>query len=96
MGKLAAEVPAADPAFFPGFKPLDVKAGEVNFHGVTGGSGAPLLLLHGYPETHVAWRKIAVQLSHRYRLVIPDLPGYGSSRPESMAPRWTKRRCGAA
>jgi haloacetate dehalogenase len=95
-GQVVAEVPAASPAFFPGFTPLDVKAGEVSFHGVTGGSGPPLLLLHGYPETHIAWRKIAVELSHRYRLIIPDLPGYGSSRPDSMTPRWTKRRCGAA
>jgi haloacetate dehalogenase len=96
VGKIGAEVPFASPAIFPGFKPLDMEAGGVSFHGVTGGSGPQLLLLHGYPETHIAWRKIAVELSYRYRLVIPDLPGYGNSRPDSMTPRWTKRRCGEA
>jgi haloacetate dehalogenase len=96
IGKLVAEVPAASPAFFLGFEPLNVRAGGVNFHGVTGGSGPPLLLLHGYPETHIAWRKIAPRLSQDHRLIIPDLPGYGSSRPDSMTPRWTKRRSGAA
>jgi len=86
----------ASPAFFPGFMPLDVKAGGVQFHGVTGGSGPPVLLLHGYPETHIAWRKIAPALSRGYRLIIPDLPGYGASRPDATTPRWTKRRNGAA
>lgn len=93
---LLADVPATSPAFFPGFEPLHARVGGVSFHGVTGGSGPPLLLLHGYPETHIAWRKIAARLSQDYRLIIPDLPGYGNSRPDSMTPRWTKRRSGAA
>ena len=95
---IAPAVPAtaAAPPFFPGFRPLDVEAGGVRFAGVIGGSGPPLLLLHGYPETHIAWRKIAGELARRYTVIAPDLPGYGASRPVSMSPRWTKRRVGEA
>lgn len=82
--------------FFPGLRPLDVDAGGVRFAGVVGGEGPPVLLLHGYPQTHVAWRRVAPALAERHTLVIPDLPGYGASRPDTMSPRWTKRRVGAA
>lgn len=48
-----------------------------------GGNGPALLLLHGYPQTHVIWHRIADRLAQRYTLVMPDLRGYGdSSRPE--------------
>ena len=48
-----------------------------------GGSGLPLLLLHGYPQTHVIWHKIAPKLAKRYTVVAADLRGYGdSSKPE--------------
>lgn len=86
----------ASPPFFPGFRRLDMNAGGVRFAGVIGGSGPPLLLLHGYPETHIAWRKIAGDLSRHYTVIAPDLPGYGASRPAAMSPRWTKRRVGEA
>jgi haloacetate dehalogenase len=43
------------------------------------GSGPPLLLLHGYPETHVAWNKVVPELAKHFTLIIPDLPGYGDS-----------------
>lgn len=82
--------------FFPGFRRLDIDAGGVRFAGVTGGNGPPLLLLHGYPETHIAWRKVAAALAQHHSLIIPDLPGYGASRPHATVPRWTKRRVGAA
>ncbi len=85
-----------DPPFFPGFRTLDVEAGGVRFAGVTGGAGSPLLLLHGFPETHIAWRKVAPALAARHRLLIPDLPGYGASRMHATTPRWTKRRVGEA
>ncbi|WP_407159181.1 alpha/beta fold hydrolase [Bradyrhizobium sp. STM 3557] len=87
---------AEAPAFFPGFERLDIDAGGVRFAGVTGGAGPPLLLLHGYPQTHIAWRKVAPALARDHTLIIPDLPGYGASRPETMLPRWTKRRVGKA
>jgi haloacetate dehalogenase len=84
------------PPFFPGFQALDIEAGGVRFAGVTGGTGSPLLLLHGFPETHIAWRKVVPSLARHHTLIIPDLPGYGASRPQAMTPRWTKRRVGQA
>ena len=84
------------PPFFPGWRPLDVKAGDVRFAGVIGGDGPPVLLLHGYPQTHIAWRRVAPDLATRHTVVIPDLPGYGASRPDETLPRWTKRRVGDA
>jgi haloacetate dehalogenase len=44
-----------------------------------GGEGPPLLLLHGYPQTHVLWHKLAERLKHRFTLVCADLRGYGDS-----------------
>ena len=61
-----------------------------------GGGGPPLLLLHGFPQTHIAWRKVAPALALHHTLVIPDLPGYGASRTRAATPRWTKRRVGEA
>lgn len=89
-------VTSGDPPFFPGFQALCVEAGGVRFSGVTGGTGSPLLLLHGFPETHIAWRKVASALARQHTLVIPDLPGYGASRTQETTPRWTKRRVGEA
>jgi haloacetate dehalogenase len=45
----------------------------------TGGTGPPLLLLHGYPQTHVCWHKIALELAAHFTLVLADLRGYGAS-----------------
>jgi haloacetate dehalogenase len=45
----------------------------------TAGAGPPLLLLHGYPQTHVCWHRIAPELARHVTLVMPDLRGYGSS-----------------
>ncbi len=87
---------AMPPPFFPAFRRLAIEAGSVRFAGVIGGEGPPVLLLHGYPQTHIAWRRIAPALAKHYTVVIPDLPGYGASRPNDMAPRWTKRRVGKA
>ncbi|MFM0523437.1 alpha/beta hydrolase [Paraburkholderia strydomiana] len=82
--------------FFPGFASLDVEAGDVSFRGRIGGSGSPVLLLHGYPQTHVAWRLIAPTLARSHTVVVPDLPGYGDSRTRNDQPRWTKRRVASA
>ncbi|SOE67055.1 haloacetate dehalogenase [Burkholderia sp. D7] len=81
---------------FAGFCGLQVDAGDVSFNGVIGGSGPPVLLLHGYPQTHLAWRYIAPQLARSFTVVVPDLPGYGKSRTGDDYPRWTKRRVAEA
>jgi len=56
-----------------------VRANGVRFNVWTAGEGPPLLLLHGYPETALMWRKIVPQLLPNYRVVCPDLRGYGDS-----------------
>ena len=59
-------------------------------HFVTAGEGEPLLLVHGFPETHYAWRKIIPALSERYFVIAPDLRGCGDSeRPETMFDKQT-------
>ena len=93
MKKTSAKVSSP---FFPGFRRLEIQAGGVNFVGVIGGDGPPVLLLHGYPQTHITWRRVAPVLAEKYTVIIPDLPGYGASRAHAMVPRWTKRRVGAA
>jgi haloacetate dehalogenase len=68
--------------FFPGFRRQRVETSGASINLVTGGSGPPLLLLHGYPQTHAMWRKVAPRLAQDFTVVAPDLRGYGdSSKP---------------
>ena len=79
------ELPVADD-LFPGFRLLDVTTSGARIRVRTGGEGPPLLLLHGYPQTHIMGRRIAPQLSQRFTLICPDLRGYGDSqKPPSAA-----------
>jgi haloacetate dehalogenase len=64
---------------FEGFAARDVETGETRIHAVVGGSGPPLLLLHGYPQTHAMWHKLAPDLGRRFTVVAADLRGYGDS-----------------
>ena len=64
---------------FEGFQRSRIDAGECGIHVVHGGSGPPVLMLHGYPQTHAEWRKVAPRLAERYTVVCPDLRGYGDS-----------------
>jgi haloacetate dehalogenase len=69
-------------SLFQGFKTSKVATAGATIHVVSGGQGTPVLLLHGYPQTHVIWHKIAPLLAAEFSLVIPDLRGYGdSSKP---------------
>ena len=68
--------------------------GEVELYLRLGGAGPPLLLLHGYPQTHLAWHRVAPLLARDFTLVIPDLRGYGASRgpaPDPEHRNYTKR-----
>ncbi|HKO67139.1 MAG TPA: alpha/beta hydrolase [Burkholderiaceae bacterium] len=72
--------------FFPGFTQRTQKANGIDLQVRSGGKGPPLLLLHGFPQTHVIWHRVAPQLALRYTLVMPDLRGYGDSdKPPSDA-----------
>jgi haloacetate dehalogenase len=64
---------------FEGFEALTVRGDGVPIHLVRGGSGPPLLLLHGHPQTHVIWHKVAGALARRFTVVASDLRGYGDS-----------------
>ncbi|MDM0046359.1 alpha/beta hydrolase [Variovorax dokdonensis] len=61
------------------FKAFDLQRDGVRIHGRTGGQGQPLLLLHGHPQTHVIWHRIAPLLARHFTLVMLDLRGYGDS-----------------
>ena len=71
---------------FEGFESKNIPTGETTIHAVVGGSGPPLLLLHGYPQTHVMWHEVAPGLAERFTVVASDLRGYGDSgKPASDA-----------
>jgi haloacetate dehalogenase len=72
---------------FDGFEERSITTDGAKIFLVIGGSGPPLLLLHGYPQNHVMWHAVAPALPAHFSLVIPDLRGYGDShgpRPDSQ------------
>jgi len=72
-------------SLFPGFVRKRIRTSEAAINLVTGGAGPPVLLLHGYPETHLMWHKVAPQLARDYTVVCADLRGYGeSSKPRGL------------
>ena len=75
-------------AWFEGFPGRLCGAGDVELFARTGGdpSKPALLLLHGYPQTHVMWHRVARELGADFALVIPDLRGYGDSMKPAPAP----------
>ena len=62
-----------------GFERRRLPGDGVTIDALVGGTGPPLLLLHGYPQTRVMWRAIAPALAQQYTVVVPDLRGYGRS-----------------
>lgn len=73
--------------YLKGFKQKMVDVGDgVSINVTYSGSGPALLMLHGHPETHLMWHKIAPRLAQEYAVVLPDLRGYGdSSHPKGLA-----------
>ena len=57
------------------FKNIQIKTSGAEINLVHGGSGCPLLLLHGYPQTHTIWHLIAPRLARNYHVICPDLWG---------------------
>jgi haloacetate dehalogenase len=71
---------------FEGFALERVDLGGVTLRVRHGGSGPPLVLLHGHPRTHVTWHRVAPQLADRFTVVCPDLRGYGESSKPPTTP----------
>jgi len=70
-------------------------AGEdgVELNVAVGGSGDPVVLLHGFPQTHLMWRHVARRLADRHLVIVPDLRGYGASdKPEETGPEVYSKR----
>ena len=66
-------------SLMPGFTARNVRANGLRFHTWIGGDGPPLVLVHGYPQSGIMWRKVAPTLAQHYTVVVPDLRGYGDS-----------------
>ncbi|MBW6422603.1 alpha/beta hydrolase [Rhizobium sp. XQZ8] len=67
----------------PGFRWYDIETDEGSIRTAVSGSGRPLLLLHGHPQTHLTWHKVAPILANDFTVIAPDLRGYGDSwKPE--------------
>lgn len=66
-------------SFMTGMDQRTVRANGIKINLWVGGSGPPVLLLHGWPQTAQMWRKVAPRLTGRYTVVCPDLRGYGDS-----------------
>lgn len=71
---------SATAELFLGFRQVEVETSEARLSAVIGGSGEPVLLVHGYPQTKAAWHRVAGPLADRYMVIAVDLPGYGDSR----------------
>lgn len=90
LGNTSKSMAQTDPAdagldakHFPGFEVKKMAANGVTIHTVVGGSGPPVLLIHGAPLSHLSWAQVAVKLAKDFTVVAPDLRGYGwSSKPD--------------
>jgi haloacetate dehalogenase len=64
-----------------------ISVAEATIDLMIAGEGYPLVLLHGFPETKLAWRKVAPKLAEHFKVIVPDLPGYGDSTGPSHDPK---------
>src|ERR1700752_2226888 len=84
---------------YPGYAARWINTSIGKIFARVGGSGPPLLLLHGHPQSNVMWHRVAPLLAERFSLVMADLPGYGwSDAPAAQADHapYTKRAMAAA
>jgi len=71
---------------FDGFEQFDIATSGTTIHGRRGGEGPPVLLLHGIPETHLMWHRVAPRLAERFTVVATDLRGFGASGTPPSTP----------
>jgi haloacetate dehalogenase len=82
FAQLPANAAELDAQLFPGFEPMSLETNGVTIHTLVGGSGPPVLLLHGAPQSNLSWAEVAVNLARDHTVVLTDLRGYGwSSKP---------------
>ncbi|MET9256876.1 alpha/beta hydrolase [Streptomyces sp. NPDC003717] len=83
-------IPGFDQVHLPG-------ADDVRLAAAVGGSGTPVVLLHGFPQTHLMWRHVAARLAAEHTVICPDLRGYGASdKPAATGPQTYAKRTMAA
>ncbi|MFF4015294.1 alpha/beta fold hydrolase [Streptomyces sp. NPDC001843] len=82
----------------PGFDPVRLPGADgVELAAAVGGSGSPVVLLHGFPQTHLMWRHVAERLAGEHTVICPDLRGYGASdKPVATGPEVYSKRTMAA
>src|SRR5579884_2991795 len=86
LGSASASAARAGAAqFAPGFTETTVQVGATTWHYRIGGTGSPVVLLHGYGDTGDMWASLAPVLAKTHRVIVPDLPGLGLSRPAAGA-----------
>ena len=73
----------------PGFQCRRIAANGIDLSVHLGGQGPPLVLLHGYPQNHMCWARVAPELARRFRCIVPDLRGYGASDAPADDPEHT-------
>ncbi len=82
----------------PGFEDERREVGDASYFVAQGGAGPPALLLHGFPETHACWHRVAPELAGAHRVVAPDLRGYGATAAPAGGPHgegYSKREMAA-
>lgn len=95
----SSQVTSNLPDLFPGFDRKAASTDLGDIHCRVGGNGPPLLLIHGYPQTHAMWHLVAPALAETHTLVLPDLPGYGASSIPALSAtfdNYSKRATAAA
>ncbi len=82
------------PPFIPNFRYERIPGHDgVAINAAVGGSGVPVVLLHGFPQTHLMWRHVAVDLAVTNTVIVPDLRAYGDSdRPGATTPGMYSKR----
>lgn len=82
---------------FDGFEEHQVSGADgVRINVAAGGEGSPIVLLHGFPQTHLMWRDVATELAATHTVLCPDLRGYGASdKPADTGDTYAKRTMAA-